>query len=52
MSVPENSYGKTYGLHREFLEFNISQHKISIAARNTTSVIQPPFGKRILRKNL
>tara|TARA_B100000927_G_C16467968_1_gene470445 strand:+ start:835 stop:1719 length:885 start_codon:yes stop_codon:yes gene_type:complete len=25
--VPENSYGKTYGLHREFLEFNISQHK-------------------------
>jgi len=26
--VPENSYGKTYGLHREFLEFKISQHKI------------------------
>ncbi len=25
--VPENSYGKTYGLHREFLEFNIAQHE-------------------------
>ena len=25
--VPENSYGKTYGMHREFLEFNIKQHK-------------------------
>ena len=24
---PENSYGKTYGEHREFLEFNILQHK-------------------------
>jgi sialic acid synthase len=26
--VPENSYGNTYGEHREFLEFNIEQHKI------------------------
>ena len=25
--VPANSFGKTYGLHREKLEFNISQHK-------------------------
>ena len=25
--VPENSFGKTYGLHREKLEFNIYQHK-------------------------
>jgi len=25
--VPENSYGKTYGDHREFLEFNVSQNK-------------------------
>mgnify|MGYP006078824211 FL=1 len=25
--VPENSFGKTYGLHREKLEFNISEHK-------------------------
>ncbi len=25
--VPENSFGKTYGLHREKLEFSISQHK-------------------------
>lgn len=24
--VPENSYGETYGEHREFLEFTISQH--------------------------
>ena len=23
---PENSYGPTYGLHREYLEFNIDQH--------------------------
>lgn len=25
--VPANSFGKTYGLHREKLEFNINQHK-------------------------
>ncbi len=25
--VPYNSYGKTYGEHREFLEFSIDQHK-------------------------
>ena len=25
---PENSYGKTYGEHREFLEFSADQHKI------------------------
>ena len=24
---PINSYGDTYGAHREFLEFNVSQHK-------------------------
>jgi sialic acid synthase len=24
---PENAYGDTYGLHREFLEFNILQHR-------------------------
>ena len=24
--VPENSYGKTYGEHRDFLEFNLEQH--------------------------
>lgn len=24
--VPENSYGNTYGEHREYLEFNIKQH--------------------------
>ena len=26
--VPENSYGKTYGDHREFLEFSIEQHSL------------------------
>ena len=25
---PENSYGKTYGEHREFLEFSAEQHKL------------------------
>lgn len=25
--VPENSYGKTYGEHREFLEFSVDQHR-------------------------
>lgn len=25
--VPENSYGKTYGEHREFLEFSVEQHR-------------------------
>lgn len=24
---PENSYGRTYGEHREFLEFNLEQHR-------------------------
>lgn len=26
--IPDNSYGETYGLHREFLEFSAEQHKI------------------------
>lgn len=26
-SNPDNSYGKTYGEHREFLEFNLEQHR-------------------------
>jgi sialic acid synthase len=25
--IPRNSFGKTYGEHRDYLEFNISQHK-------------------------
>ncbi len=25
--VPQNSFGKTYGEHRDYLEFNLSQHK-------------------------
>lgn len=24
---PENSYGQTYGMHRDFLEFDLNQHK-------------------------
>ena len=24
---PENSYGPTYGAHREYLEFNLDQHR-------------------------
>lgn len=30
--VPENSYGATYGAHREFLEFDVEQHKVLIQA--------------------
>ena len=26
--VLENSYGETYGIHREYLEFNLKQHKV------------------------
>ena len=26
--VPVNSFGKTYGLHREYLEFDVKQHNI------------------------
>jgi len=26
--VPENSYGDTYGAHREFLEFDVEQHRV------------------------
>ncbi len=26
--IPENSYGKTYGDHREFLEFDVEQHRV------------------------
>ena len=29
--VPKNSYGKSYGEHREYLEFNIEQHKLLAA---------------------
>lgn len=25
--IPTNSFGKTYGQHREYLEFNVNQHK-------------------------
>ncbi len=29
--VPENAYGDTYGAHREFLEFDVEQHRELIA---------------------
>ena len=32
--VESNSYGKTYGLHRDFLEFNINQHKEAKSVMN------------------
>src|SRR6056297_2296384 len=30
--VPQNAYGPTYGAHREFLEFDIDQHRDLVAA--------------------
>ena len=29
--IPANAFGSTYGKHREFLEFNLSQHKALIS---------------------
>ena len=29
--VPENSYGETYGAHREYLEFDVEQHRELLA---------------------
>ena len=36
---PENSYGNTYGRHREFLEFDVQQHKTLKAACEECGVI-------------
>jgi N-acetylneuraminate synthase len=33
--VPANSYGDTYGAHREFLEFNVDQHRELMEYCNT-----------------
>lgn len=36
--VPDNSYGDTYGAHREFLEFDVDQHKELIEECKTNGV--------------
>ena len=52
--VPENSYGKTYGEHREFLEFNISQHSelqkecLRLGVKYSTSVWDLTSAKEIV----
>ena len=35
---PENSYGNTYGKHREYLEFNIDQHKMLLDFCNQKNI--------------
>lgn len=55
--VPYNSYGKTYGEHREFLEFDIKQHKElkeyceSLNIEYSTSVWDVTSAKEIIRIN-
>jgi N-acetylneuraminate synthase len=52
--LPENSYGQTYGAHREFLEFNSDQHKQlktycdSIGIEYSTSVWDITSAKEII----
>lgn len=36
--VPENSYGDTYGAHREFLEFDVDQHRELIDCCNENGI--------------
>lgn len=54
---PANSYGKTYGEHREFLEFNLDQHKqlqdwcISYGIDYSTSVWDVTSAKEIAQLN-
>ena len=54
---PWNSYGNTYGLHREALEFNIDQHKelqdfcSSIGIEYTSSVWELDSAKEISELN-
>ena len=45
--VPENSFGASYGKHREFLEFNIKQHEslFNFCKRNKINT-QRLFGKK------
>jgi N-acetylneuraminate synthase len=55
--VPYNSYGSTYGMHREFLEFNVEQHAQlkayaeSIGINYTTSVWDVTSAKEIISIN-
>lgn len=55
--VPENSYGETYGAHREYLEFNLDQHKElkkyseSIGIEYSTSVWEVKSAKEIITIN-
>jgi len=52
--LPENSYGDTYGAHREFLEFDITQNKElkeycdSIGIKYSTSVWDATSAKEML----
>lgn len=54
---PKNSYGATYGEHREFLEFTKEQHKqlqeyaIQIGIIYSTSVWDPTSAKEIIELN-
>ena len=53
---PINSYGKTYGEHREFLEFSIDQNKKLKETQEmdliySTSVWDPTSTKEIIRIN-
>lgn len=54
---PANSYGKTYGEHREFLEFNLDQHSElkkyseSIGLVYSTSVWDTTSAKEIIQLN-
>ena len=50
---PENSYGDSYGKHREFLEFDIEQHKKKLKKNvlNIKKYTQHQFGmKSLLQK--
>ncbi len=55
--VPRNSYGKTYGEHREFLEFDIEQHSklqkecTSLGVEYSTSVWDLTSAKEIVEIN-
>lgn len=50
---PENSYGDTYGAHREFLEFDVEQHaQLKNGARKQELFILLQFGILPVQKKL
>lgn len=55
--VPKNSYGNSYGEHREYLEFNIEQHKLLAAEckkfkkEYSTSVWDTVSAKEMIKLN-